>query len=164
MPVGPLALADEIALDLALRIRNQTKLDLGDNWVDDQIGPLLEWMVNDSGRLGRKSKKGFYEYPDGHEKYLWPELVKHFQSNTCLEFEQVKQRLLYRQLHEVSNVISEGILVDKAQINVGAILGFGFCPWSGGPTYLIDKILSENADDLDSMDDRFQLHKLDYPK
>jgi 3-hydroxyacyl-CoA dehydrogenase/enoyl-CoA hydratase/3-hydroxybutyryl-CoA epimerase len=142
MPVGPLSLADEIALDLALNIREQTIQDEGSNWHDDGIGSVLNWMVTTHKRLGRKSQGGFYDYPAQGAKKLWPEL-SHFKKPIQQDFNEIKERLLFRQLVEVQHIINAGILTDPAQINVGAILGFGFCPWSGGPHALI-KSLGKN--------------------
>lgn len=140
MPVGPLALADEIALDLAYKIRKQTIIDEGSNWQDDGIGEVLNFMVEEQQRLGRKSKAGFYDYSAQNEKKLWAGL-SHFQTEqSALGFDVIKDRLLFRQLIEVKNLVSEGIIIDPAQINVGAILGFGFCPWTGGPMAYLKQI------------------------
>ena len=140
MPVGPLALADEIALDLAQRIRRQTIADEGSNWKDDGIGQILEYMVDRQGRLGRKAQKGFYEYPQNGNKYLWDGIKNIRPALDKYDFEAAKDRLFYRQLIEVHNLMQEGIIQDPAQINVGAILGFGFCPWTGGPSAYIKNV------------------------
>ena len=163
MPVGPLALADEIALDLALNIREQTIKDEGENWQDDGIGSVLQWMVTTHQRMGRKSGGGFYDYPDQGKKSLWPHL-SHFKKDIPEDFNEVKDRLLFRQLVEVQSIIHAGILTDPSQINVGAILGFGFCPWSGGPHALIKSLgqdgFHQKANELASKyGSRFQLIK-----
>ena len=151
MPVGPLALADEIALDLALNIREQTIKDEGSNWQDDGIGPVLHWMVHTNQRQGRKSQGGFYDYPHDGQKKLWPGLC-HFKKDIPQNFDSVKDRLLFRQLVEVRAIMDAGILTDPSQINVGAILGFGFCPWSGGPhammTSLGDEYVMQKTQEL----------------
>ncbi len=74
MPVGPLSLNDEVAIDLALKIVKATKAELGADAIDPVQEKLLTAMVETHGRLGRKNKKGFYDYPEGAPKRLWPGL------------------------------------------------------------------------------------------
>ncbi|HEY6380659.1 MAG TPA: 3-hydroxyacyl-CoA dehydrogenase NAD-binding domain-containing protein, partial [Pseudolabrys sp.] len=75
MPVGPLALNDEVAVDLAWKILKATEADLGAKAVDPRQKKLLEEIVEKRGRLGRKNGKGFYDYPANGPKKLWPDLV-----------------------------------------------------------------------------------------
>ena len=75
MPVGPLSLNDEVALDLSYKIMQATKADLGDKYVGGPMDDILEEMVAKRGRLGRKNAKGFYDYPEGAKKRLWPGLA-----------------------------------------------------------------------------------------
>ena len=63
MPVGPLALTDETAIDLAQKIMKQTIRDLGEKAVDPAQMQLIDTMVDKHGRFGRKNGKGFYDYP-----------------------------------------------------------------------------------------------------
>ncbi len=74
MPVGPLSLNDEVAVDLAWKILKATKADLGADLIDPRQEALLEEMVVKRGRLGRKNGKGFYDYPEKAPKRLWPGL------------------------------------------------------------------------------------------
>ena len=78
MPVGPLALNDEVAIDLSLRIMDATRADLGAEAVPEAQYRLIAAMVSDHGRLGRKNGKGFYDYPDSPsgKKRLWPGLAE----------------------------------------------------------------------------------------
>ena len=68
MPVGPLSLNDEVAVDLAWKILQATKADLGADVIDPRQEALLEEMVVKRGRLGRKNGKGFYDYPENAPK------------------------------------------------------------------------------------------------
>ena len=76
MPVGPLSLNDEVAVDLAWKILKATEADLGASAVDARQKSLLEQMVEKGGRYGRKNGKGFYDYPASGPKRLWPGLAE----------------------------------------------------------------------------------------
>ncbi|MCB1472690.1 MAG: enoyl-CoA hydratase/isomerase family protein [Rhodobiaceae bacterium] len=141
MPVGPLALTDEVAVDLAWKILQATKKDLGEKAVDPRQEKLLEEMVVRRGRLGRKADKGFYEYPDIGRKYLWPDLAQiapEQKSADEVSIDEVKNRLLATMALEAARCIEEKVVTDVREADVGSILGFGFAPWSGGTLSYID--------------------------
>lgn len=143
MPVGPLSLNDEVAIDLSLKIMRATRDDLGDRAVPDEQYRLIEDMVEKHGRLGRKNGKGFYDYPDdpNAKKKLWPGLAELFPPSTtveALEVEELKQRFLVRQALETARCFEEGVLTDVREADVGSILGFGFAPFTGGTLSYID--------------------------
>lgn len=141
MPVGPLALTDETSLELGLRILNSTRKELGDDFKPTGVEPLLEKMVTDLGRKGRKSGGGFYDYPEGGKKHLWQGLVEYFPlAETQPSLEDVKERILYAQLIPAAQCFSEGIVSDPQSADLGAIFGWGFAPWTGGPMSHIDTI------------------------
>src|SRR5260370_7326297 len=77
MPVGPLSLSDEVALDLGLKIMKATEADLGPNAIDQAQKKLMVEMVEKQGRFGRKNGKGFYDYPEKGkgQKSLWAGLA-----------------------------------------------------------------------------------------
>ncbi|MEI9420482.1 3-hydroxyacyl-CoA dehydrogenase NAD-binding domain-containing protein [Mesorhizobium sp. Cs1299R1N1] len=143
MPVGPLALTDETAIDLAQKIMKQTIRDLGDKAVDPRQMALINIMVDDHGRLGRKNGKGFYDYPaKPAKKKLWPGLKDLYPQLAAekVDYEELQQRLLVTIALEAARVMEEGIVTDPREADVGSILAFGFAPYTGGALSYIDGI------------------------
>jgi 3-hydroxyacyl-CoA dehydrogenase/enoyl-CoA hydratase/3-hydroxybutyryl-CoA epimerase len=144
MPVGPLALNDEVAVDLAWKILKATEADLGSEAVDPRQKALLEEMVEKRGRLGRKNGKGFYDYPEKGSKRLWhgladlPEKKLSIDEIDAIDISELKRRLLAIQALETARCFEEGVLSDVREADVGSILGFGFAPFSGGTLSYID--------------------------
>jgi 3-hydroxyacyl-CoA dehydrogenase/enoyl-CoA hydratase/3-hydroxybutyryl-CoA epimerase len=141
MPVGPLSLNDEVAVDLAWKILKATEADLGAKAIDARQKTLLEQMVEKGGRYGRKNGKGFYDYPASGPKRLWPGLAElqptHLDPDT-LDVTELKQRLLAIQALETARCFEENVLTDVREADVGSILGFGYAPYSGGTLSYID--------------------------
>ena len=143
MPMAPLALNDEVSLDLAYKVREQTKKDLGDKYVGSPADDLVKKMVVDLGRVGKKAGKGFYDYPADGKKKLWPglaDLVGKSENPDDLDVQELKNRFLYIQALEAARCFEEGVVTDVRDADVGAILGWGFAPWAGGPLSLIDMV------------------------
>ena len=143
MPVGPLALNDEVALDLSWKIRQATRADLGDAYGESETDRILEEMVVKRERFGRKNAKGFYDYPQEGRKRLWAdiaELAPDQLDPDTLDVEELKDRLLTIQALETARCFEEQVLTDVREADVGAIFGFGFAPYSGGPLSYIDTI------------------------
>ncbi|MCC7346889.1 MAG: 3-hydroxyacyl-CoA dehydrogenase, partial [Variibacter sp.] len=149
MPVGPLSLTDEVAIDLALKITRATEADLGPKAIDPQQKALLEEMVDKRGRFGRKNGKGFYDYPEKGQgqKRLWPGLADlQTRKMTAEEIdaagpalvEELKQRFLAVQAVEAARTVEDKVITDVREADVGSILGFGFAPFTGGTLSYID--------------------------
>ncbi len=157
MPLGPLQLVDETSLDLGAKIAKATRAAMGDAYPDGDVDEVVFWMVEE-GRLGRKSSAGFYSYDDkGKRQALWPGLGEKFP----LAAEQpdlvtVQHRLMFAQTLEAVRALEEGVLMDIREGDVGAILGWGFAPWSGGPFSWLDMLGAAFAvETCDSLQARF---------
>ncbi|MBR0691640.1 FAD-dependent oxidoreductase [Bradyrhizobium lablabi] len=143
MPVGPLSLSDEVALDLGLKIMKATEADLGPNAVNQGHKKLMIEMVEKQGRFGRKNSKGFYDYPEKGkgQKSLWPGLAglqpRQLDPDT-LSVEELKQRFLVVQAVEAARTVEDHVITDVREADVGSILGFGFAPFTGGTLSYID--------------------------
>lgn len=141
MPVGPLSLNDEVALDLGWRILTATRQDLGPEAIDPAQERVLQFMVEDQGRFGRKNGKGFYDYPAGGKKALWQGLSALATTRLdpeTLDVAELKQRLLVVQAVEAARTIAEGVVTDPREADIGSVLGFGFAPFTGGAISYID--------------------------
>lgn len=141
MPVGPLAVGDEVSLELMLRIQRQTEKALGKDYQPHPADQVVVKFVEKLGRKGRKNGKGFYEYPEDGRKYLWPELARHYPADKKQPpLEELKTRFLYRQAVEAARCREEKVLRDTPSGDVAAILGWGFAPFTGGPFSFIDTV------------------------
>ncbi len=141
MPVGPLSLNDEVAVDLAWKIVKATEADLGAAAIDPGQKALLAEMVEKRGRYGRKNRKGFYDYPEKGEKRLWPGLADLQPTKLdpdTIDIRELKDRLLGIQALETARCFEENVLTDVREADVGSILGFGFAPFTGGTLSMID--------------------------
>jgi 3-hydroxyacyl-CoA dehydrogenase/enoyl-CoA hydratase/3-hydroxybutyryl-CoA epimerase len=141
MPLGPLQLTDETSIDLGVKITKATKAAMGADYTNDDVDEVLFWLA-DEGRLGRKSAAGFYAYDEkGKRTGLWEGLAaKYPLADTQPDLHEVQHRLLMAQVLEAVRAFEEGVLEDIREGDVGAILGWGFAPWSGGPFSWLDII------------------------
>lgn len=141
MPVGPLSLNDEVAIDLSQKILKATVADLGPKAVDERHLALIDKLVDELDRRGRKNGKGFYEYPaKPARKFLWPDLKTLYPQKPAAEVDvnTLKQRFLVTIALEAARTMEEGIVTDPREADVGSILGFGFAPYTGGALSYID--------------------------
>ena len=140
-PVGPLQLVDETSIDLGARIARATKAALGDAYPDAAVDEVIFWMEGE-GRLGRKAGAGFFEYDDrGKRQGYWPGLAEKYpRAADQPDLVTVQHRLMFAQVLEAVRALEEGVLEDIREGDVGAILGWGFAPWSGGPFSWLDML------------------------
>jgi 3-hydroxyacyl-CoA dehydrogenase / enoyl-CoA hydratase / 3-hydroxybutyryl-CoA epimerase len=141
MPVGPLALNDETAIDLSHKIMHQTVRDMGEKSVDPAHMGLVNTMVEKHGRFGRKNGKGFYDYPaKPAKKHLWPGLAELYQQQDPdkISVQELKDRFHCVIALEAARCVEEGVVTDMREADVGSILGFGFAPFTGGAISYID--------------------------
>jgi 3-hydroxyacyl-CoA dehydrogenase / enoyl-CoA hydratase / 3-hydroxybutyryl-CoA epimerase len=145
-PVGPLQLMDETSLDLGARIAKATRAAMGDDYPDDAVDEVVFWMV-DQGRLGRKANAGFFDYDAaGKRQGYWPGLAEKYPpADDQPDLPEVKNRLMMAQVLEAVRAFESGVLTDIREGDVGAILGWGFAPWSGGPFSWLDMLGAARA-------------------
>jgi len=143
MPVGPLAVSDEVSLSLMSHIRQQAAKDLqaeGKTVPRHPATVVIDLLVNEYKRAGKAAGGGFYEYPAGGQKHLWPELKARFErADQRISAQDVRDRLLFIQAIETVRCVEEGVLMSTADANVGSIFGIGFAAWSGGALQFINQ-------------------------
>lgn len=146
MPLGPLQLVDETSIDLGVKIAKATKAAMGNAYPDDAVDEVLFWMAGQA-RMGRKSKSGFYSYDEkGRREGLWTGLeAKYPEAAEQPPLTDVEHRLMFIQTLEAVRALEEGVLTDIREGDVGAILGWGFAPWSGGPFSWLDMMGAAKA-------------------
>ncbi len=146
MPLGPLQLVDETSIDLGVKIAKATKAAMGDAYPDGTVDEVLFWMA-DEGRLGRKANAGFYAYDDkGKRQGLWQGLdAKYPRAGDQPDLHDIQHRLMFAQTLEAVRALEDGVLEDIREGDVGAILGWGFAPWSGGPFAWLDMLGAARA-------------------
>ena len=143
MPVSPLAAADEVSLKLIQSIAKQRKSDSGKSYVPFPGEQIISQMVHREHRLGKKSGKGFYEYPADQKQYLWPELSQLVATKSNLEnlrTDSIKKRLLYIQALEAVHCLEENVISSPEDADIGSVFGWSFAPHTGGVLSLIHTI------------------------
>ena len=145
-PVGVLALQDELNLKLALHVIDETRLAEG--LAETGAERVLRALVA-QGRAGRAAGAGFYDYPADGPKHLWHGLAALAQAASPLPADappadaealvrEVGDRLLYVQAIDSVRCLEEGVIDHARDANVGAVLGIGFPPWTGGTLQFIN--------------------------
>lgn len=139
MPVGPLAVTDEVSLELSHHVMMQTKKDLGEQYVPSSADAVISKFVEELGRKGKKSGEGFYEYPEGGKKHLWAGLQELYPvADDQPSADEVRKRLLYAQAIETVRCMDEGVVTHPADADIGSIFGWGFPPYTGGTISFIE--------------------------
>jgi len=166
-PVGPLQLNDETSIDLGVKIAKATKAALGNAYDAGAADDVLFWLY-DQGRMGRKTKSGYYAYDEaGKRQGIWPGLRDKYRAADIDQptLIDVQHRLMFSQVLEAVRALEENVLMDIREGDVGAILGWGFAPWSGGPFSWLDMLgaeyAAERCDELEaSFGQRFKCPRL----
>lgn len=143
MPVGPLAVSDEVSLSLMSHIRQQAQRDLAEEGrvvAEHPAHALIDLLVNEYKRLGKAARAGFYDYPEGETKRLWPELQTRFEKpEVQIAGQEIRDRLLFIQAIETVRCVEEGVLSSTAEANIGSMYAFGFPAWTGGALQFINQ-------------------------
>lgn len=158
MPVGPLAISDEVSMTLMQHIRAQSRKDVeaaGGQWDAHPAEAIIDQMVDDHGRKGKAAGAGFYEYPEKGKKYLWPELESLYVDVTKArqtKLQELQDRILFIQAIETVRCLEEGVLRTVEDANIGSIFGIGYAPWTGGAIQFINqygvRAFAERASEL----------------
>ncbi len=139
MPVGPLAVTDEVSIELSYHVMSQTAKDLGDKYTTSPADAVISNFVEELDRKGKKAGKGFYEYPKDGKKFLWPGLQDHYPlADEQPTADEVRKRLLYAQAIETVRCMDEGVVTNPADADIGSIFGWGFPPYTGGTLSFIE--------------------------
>lgn len=145
-PVGPLAVLDEVSLQLMENISKQAEIAQEKSAVTE-CNSLLEKDISDDvldkllakGRAGRKTGKGLYDYPSDGQKTLWNGLDDMFDQNpNAMPNQDVTDRLLFIQALEAVYCIESNIVTQVRDANLGSIMGVGFPRWTGGVLQFIN--------------------------
>ena len=149
MPLGPLQLVDETSIDLGVKIAKATKAAMGDAYTDDDVDAVV-FRLADQGRMGRKAKAGFYDYDEaGKRQGIWSGLASDWPvTDAQPDLTEVQHRLMFAQSLEAVRAFEDGVLEDIREGDVGAILGWGFAPWSGGPFGWLDMLGAARAAEI----------------
>jgi 3-hydroxyacyl-CoA dehydrogenase/enoyl-CoA hydratase/3-hydroxybutyryl-CoA epimerase len=147
-PVGPLAVCDEVSLELTRHVREQAKKDFTAEGKPYPIGPadaVVDRMCLEFGRKGKAAGKGFYEYPEGGKKFLWPELSRHFtraerSRPSDTEFAELRDRLLYITALESIRCLEENVARSVGDANIGSVMGIGTPAWTGGTLQFVNYV------------------------
>jgi 3-hydroxyacyl-CoA dehydrogenase/enoyl-CoA hydratase/3-hydroxybutyryl-CoA epimerase len=140
-PVGPLALLDEVTIELPWKIVQEAEAALGANFKRPCAYDVMRRMLHEIKRSGRRYGGGFYEYPKDAPKHLWPGLAAAFPpARKQPDVAEIRDRLLYIQAIETARCLEEGVITHPADADVGALLGWGFPAWTGGPLSFIETV------------------------
>jgi 3-hydroxyacyl-CoA dehydrogenase/enoyl-CoA hydratase/3-hydroxybutyryl-CoA epimerase len=143
MPVGPLAVSDEVSLSLMSHIRQQARKDLaaeGVTMVEHPANAVIDLLLNQYQRAGKVAGGGFYDYPEGEAKRLWPQLKSRFEKpGAQIAGQDIRDRLLFIQAIETVRCIEDGVLRSTTCANIGSMFGIGFPAWTGGALQFINQ-------------------------
>jgi 3-hydroxyacyl-CoA dehydrogenase/enoyl-CoA hydratase/3-hydroxybutyryl-CoA epimerase len=163
MPVAPLAVCDEVSIQLQLAVHEQAVADgLPERFQRLTAINVVRRMVSELGRPGRRGGGGFYDYPADGRKRLWPGLQSHFpRAERQPEVDQVKFRLLHIQALESARCLEENIILRREDADLASVLGIGYPAWTGGAiswieTHGVGRFVAECSDLAQRVGPRFQ--------
>jgi 3-hydroxyacyl-CoA dehydrogenase/enoyl-CoA hydratase/3-hydroxybutyryl-CoA epimerase len=156
MPVGPLAVHDEVSQQLTKKVV-ATNRDLnerlgGNMSVDTASARMSNVFVDEYKRNGKAYEGGYYDYGTDGSKTIWPTIRERFvRADVAVPNQDVKERILFRQVVESVRCLEEGVLKSVADGNIGSIMGIGFPPYTGGVfqyinTYGVQKFADRAAE------------------
>ncbi len=141
MPVGPLAVTDEVSIELSYHVLKMTRAGLGDAYVSTAADEVIVKFIEELDRKGKKSGQGFYDYPEGGKKHLWPGLGEHYPlAAEQPAADEVRKRILYVQAIDSVRCLEEGVVTHPADADIGSIFGWGFPPYTGGTISFIETV------------------------
>ncbi|MQW91331.1 3-hydroxyacyl-CoA dehydrogenase [Acinetobacter wanghuae] len=141
MPVGPLAIQDEVSLTLSEHVATETRKALqaeGKERPKSDADDVIHSMIHEFGRKGKAVGAGFYDYPEGAKKQLWSGLSHWTKANTITEQEMI-DRFLFVQALDTLRCLEEGVLTSVNDGNIGSIFGIGFPAWTGGAIQFLNQ-------------------------
>ena len=148
MPVGPLAIQDEVALTLSEHVANETRKalqaegkDLPRSGADD----VIQTMIHTFNRKGKAAGVGFYDYPEGGKKHLW-EGLSHWKKDVDISEQEMIDRFLFVQALDTLRCYEENVLESVIDANIGSIFGIGFAPWTGGAIQFLNQYGLDKAE------------------
>jgi 3-hydroxyacyl-CoA dehydrogenase / enoyl-CoA hydratase / 3-hydroxybutyryl-CoA epimerase len=140
-PVGPLAVTDEVGIALQLKVHEQAVADKLPERFQRRLAIDVIHRMLDRGRAGRRAGGGFYQYPEGGRKWLWPGLFELFpRAATQPDVEVLSQRLLGIQALESLRCLEEGVIEHPVDGDLGSVFGIGYPAWTGGCLSYVDTI------------------------
>lgn len=139
MPVGPLAVHDEVTLTLSLHVFESNPAEKKPH--ESRAYKLVKDLVENHKRTSKKDGAGFYDYPAGEKKRLWKGLADLYHPRIdALDKETIAQRLMHRQALESYRCLDEGVLNSSMDGDIGSVLGWGFPIYTGGAISYIDYV------------------------
>ena len=159
MPVGPLAVHDEVTLTLSIHVHESDPTPVKQPY-QERFYKLIKDLVDTHGRTSKKNGAGFYDYTEGGKKKIWKGLSDIFNSNeNALDKETIAKRLLHRQALESYRCLDEGVLNTVMDGDIGSVLGWGFPIYTGGAISYIDYVgIKEFVADCDAFTTQFGEH------
>ncbi len=135
MPVGPLAVHDEVSLELTRKVaETQTAMGVAGKWGEQEaMAEVIGTLTGEYQRGGRHHGGGFYEYAQDGSKQVWPRLFElYYKPDYAIGERDIKDRLLFRQVIEALKCLETGVLRSVDDGNIGSIMGIGAPVWTGG--------------------------------